>query len=166
MPSNPILNGKEIAAMVIGILTLKQGLILFWTLWITLVFLHNVADALKELGVLPESWRFASMNFNGIREISGEDHPLPRWVAGILFAGVIAWQGMIAYLFWETLMNSIAMRGLDQDGVITAFGANLALWVAFMLSDEGFGQYELLAAHLRIFTSQIITLLFLLLVPG
>jgi hypothetical protein len=149
--------------MGISILTLKQGLILFWALWISLVVIHNVFDALKELGILPESWRFVSHNFEGIHELMGKDR-MPRGLVGLLFAAVIAWEGFTAYLFWAALLTSTT--AIDTGVTITAFAANLALWAAFMLADEAFGGYEVETSHMRIFTTQLVTLLFILLIPG
>jgi hypothetical protein len=149
--------------MEITVLTLKQGLILFWALWISLVVLHNIFDALKELGVLPESWRFVSTNFQGIYDLIGGERT-PRWVAGLLYTGAIVWEVFTAYLFWVALLAS---RGaINQSTVITAFAANLTLWAVFMLADEAFGDYELGAAHLRFVIAQLVTLMFILLVPG
>jgi hypothetical protein len=148
--------------MAVSILTLKQGLILFWALWIGLVVVHNIFDALKELGVLPGSWRFVSTNFQGILDLLGAERTL-RWLVGLLYAAVIAWEGFTAYLFWMALLTS---RGaVNERAVITAFAANLALWAVFMLADEAFGDYELGAAHLRFFITQLVTLMFILLVP-
>src|SRR5690349_21816262 len=149
--------------MAVSILTLKQGLILFWALWISLVVLHNIFDALKELGVLPESWRFVSTNYQGIYDLIGGERN-PRQVAGALYAGVIAWEGFTAYLFWAALLAS--QGRINQSAVMTAFAANLALWAVFMLADEAFGDYELGSAHLRFFVAQLVTLTFILLVPG
>ncbi len=42
---------------------LKRGLLLFWAGWYTLVWLTNVCDALRMLGVLSPDWRFASGNW-------------------------------------------------------------------------------------------------------
>jgi hypothetical protein len=149
--------------MAVSILTLKQGLILFWALWISLVVLHNIFDALKELGILPPSWRFVSTNFQGIYDLIGGGRN-PRWVAGLLYAGAIAWEGFTTYLLWAALLAS---RGtINQSAVITAFAANLVLWAVFMLMDEAFGDYELGSAHLRFFIAQLVTLMFILLVSG
>jgi hypothetical protein len=149
--------------MAVSILTLKQGLILFWALWISLVVLHNIFDALKELGMLPQSWRFVSANFQGIYDLLGGERT-PRWMSGLLYAGAITWEGFTAYLFWTALLAS---RGtLNQSAVITAFAANLVLWAVFMLMDEAFGDYELGSGHLRFFIAQLLTLMFILLVPG
>jgi hypothetical protein len=148
--------------MAVSIVTLIQGLILFWALWISLVVLHNIFDALKELRVLPESWRFVSTNFQGIYDLIGGERT-PRWVASLLYVVVIAWEGFTAYLFWVALLAS---RGaINQSIVITAFTASLTLWAVFMLADEAFGDYELGAAHLRFFIAQLVTLMFILLVP-
>jgi hypothetical protein len=47
---------------------LKRLLLLFWAIWLSVVFLSNVADAGKGLGLLGESWVFASGNWKLLQE--------------------------------------------------------------------------------------------------
>ena len=43
-------------------MVLKRVLLFSWAVWLSVVFLSNLADALKESGLLGESWTFASGN--------------------------------------------------------------------------------------------------------
>ena len=47
---------------------LKRSLLLFWAVWLSVVFLTNLADAGKGLGLLGDSWAFASGNLKFIKE--------------------------------------------------------------------------------------------------
>jgi hypothetical protein len=132
------------------------GLLLFWALWLSIVFLTNVFDGLKKLKILPEGWRLASGNVDAVRRALGER--APGWLVGILFAGATLWEGVATALFWRALL----LIGQPQ-AVMLAFIASLALWALFILLDELLVQYEMEGSHLRIFMAQLITLAVLLL---
>src|SRR4051794_10220945 len=87
-------DGKATAAVL-----LKRGLLLFWAAWLTLVFLTNVLDAAKALGVLEESWAFGSGNYAFVTQTTSR-YGTPAWLNALLFAGVIGWEGLAAALFW------------------------------------------------------------------
>jgi hypothetical protein len=143
--------------MDVSIVTLKHGLILFWALWMTVVVLNNLGDGLRVLGLVPETFPIHSGNYSVMRDVMAKRRA-PDWSTKLLFAGVILWEIIIAYLLWRAVFDLTTF-------LIPAFGANLALWAAFMIADEVFVAYEVEATHLRIFTAQIVTLLFILLTP-
>ena len=104
---------------------LKRGLLLFWAAWLTIVFTTNLLDGAKALGVLGESWAFASGNYAFMAQTTAR-YGTPVWVNAVLFAGVIAWEGLAAGLFWRA---SWAFRG-DGEGraaVCAASAAGLSL---------------------------------------
>jgi hypothetical protein len=142
--------------------TLKAGLLFFWSLWLTLVLVTNVFDGLKQLGVLPDSWRWASGNFQAI----AESVPLPRWAVGLLFLGVIIWEAFGVVLFWSAFYGYglVGSAGLVQ--VYTAFAVSLALWSAFMIADEVFRIYAYQSTHLLLFVGQLLSVLVIGLLPG
>src|ERR1700733_980559 len=78
---------------------LKRSLLLFWAIWLSVVFLSNLADAGKEVGLIGESWSFTSGNFKSIKETTAR-YSIPDFVNALLFAGVILWEGVAALLFW------------------------------------------------------------------
>ena len=57
--------------------TLKGGLLALWALWWTVVFATNVCDAAKALGLLGETWAFASGNFGALTETTARYGPTP-----------------------------------------------------------------------------------------
>lgn len=141
--------------MHISLLALKQGLLCFWALWSTIVFLTNACSGLKALGILPPGWKFASENYSAIKEAVSIYSP-PDWLPGLLFAGVIVWQGAVVGLFWRACL---LYDGSNMAVASTAFAASLALWSAFMIADETFRAYQNQSLHLQIFAAQLITLL-------
>lgn len=140
--------------MTITLMTLKLSLILFWAAWLSLVLLTNVLAGLKALGLLPAGWKFASGNYQAILETIGA-YSWPAWLGGLLFLGVIVWQGLAVILFWRAVL---AYPHGDQ-AVYAAFAASLGLWAGFMLADEIFTAYQQENTHAQFFIAQLVTLL-------
>jgi hypothetical protein len=140
---------------------LKRMLLGFWAAWHTLVFATNLCDAGKALGLLGEGWAFASGNYRFLVETTAR-YGTPSWVNGLLFGGVLCWEGSAAVLFW------LAFRGRRREStrlVYAAFAVSLTLWAAFALADEAFIAYAVEGTHLRLFTAQLATLLAVELLP-
>jgi hypothetical protein len=148
---------------VIDAIFLKRLLLLFWAVWFTVVFLSNLADAGKGLGLLAESWAFASGNLKYIKETTGR-YGTPDWVNGVLFAGVILWEGIAAVLFWRAGWT-YRSRVSGGNVVYMAFSTSLLLWAAFLVADEVFIAYSVAGAHLRLFIAHLVTLLAVELLP-
>jgi hypothetical protein len=133
---------------------LRPVILLFWALWLTVVTASNVTNGLRVARVLPQTFAFASSNFELVETTTAIYHA-PRAVVWILFLGVIAWEGLAAALFWRALA---ATRGvLANDPVAlervlsAAFAAAMGLFAAFMVADEALIAYPLQAGHMRAF---------------
>jgi hypothetical protein len=144
-------------------LLLKQALLFFWSAWLTVVFASNLADAAKAARLLPETWAFASGNYRFLVETTAR-YRTPDWVNGLLFAGVIAWEGAAAVLFWLAWLW-FRGRGHGSRLLYLAFAAGLLLWAGFMIADEVCIAYPVEGTHLRLFTAQLATLLAVELLP-
>ena len=145
--------------------TLKRGLLFFWAAWLTIVLLTNVFDLLKQVGVLGQSWTFASGNY-GFMAATTAVHALPDALVMLLFVGVVLWEALAAGLLWQAFAAFRAGRATTLARVDTAFAVSLALWAAFMLADEIFLAFDVEATHMRIFAAQIVTLLAIHLLPN
>lgn len=145
------------------VLLLKRFLLFFWAVWLTVVFLSNLTDAGKALGLLGESWAFASGNGKLIQETTAR-YGIPAAVNTILFAGVILWQGVAAVLFWRASW-SFRGRTSARKAVYRAFTTSLLLWAAFLVADEVFIAYPLESTHLRLFIAHLVTLMAIDLLP-
>jgi hypothetical protein len=145
------------------VILLKRLLLLFWALWLSVVFLSNLADAAKALGLLDESWAFASGNWKAIQDTTARYGPAVT-VNAILFGGVILWEGLAVLLFWRA---ALSFRGRDsgRKAVYLAFTTSLLLWAAFLVADEVCIAYLLEGTHLRLFVAHLVTLLALELLP-
>jgi hypothetical protein len=144
--------------MQIDLLILKFGLLLFWSVWLTFVFLSNSFEALKLMRIAPESWKFASDNYSAIAKATSV-YACPEWLNSLLFGGVIIWQGLAGLLYWITLANLIGSGRINLGLVNSAFAASLSLWAAFIIADEILKNYEGETSHLQIFIAQLLSLL-------
>lgn len=142
---------------------LKRSLLLSWAVWLSVVFLSNLADAGREAGLLGDSWAFASGNLKAIKETTAR-YGTPDLVNAVLFAGVIVWEGVATSLFWWAFWT---FRGKKSGRKILylAFTTSLLLWAAFFVSDEIFIAYVVEATHLRLFIAYLVTLLAIELLP-
>src|SRR5271155_1028175 len=116
---------------------LKRTLLLFWAVWLSVVLATNVVDAGKTLGWFEDTWTFASGNYQFLAETTAR-YGLPAWLNGLLFAGVICWEGTAAVLFWLCWLK---FSDAEKDGSrrrYAAFTVSLTLWLAFMIADEVF----------------------------
>lgn len=146
-----------------GLEGLKLGLVLLWTVWLSLVILLNVTDGLKAMAILPESVKFASGNLAFIGAIT-KVYGTPQWLNAVLFGGVILWEGVAVYFFWKALFWKALALGGDLAAVNAAFTVSLALWGAFIIMDELFlsfflETYDVAGAHRSIFMSFLLSLL-------
>jgi hypothetical protein len=145
------------------VILLKRLLLLFWSAWLSVVFLTNLADAGKGLGLLDESWAFASGNWKLIQETTAR-YETPSALNVIFFAGVILWEGAAAVLFWMAAW-SYRGRSSARRAVYLAFTTLLLLWLAFLVADEVFIAYPLESTHLRLCVAHLVTLLTVELLP-
>ena len=145
------------------VLFLKRSLLLVWAVWLSVVFLSNLADAGKGLGVLGPSWSFASGNFEFIKQTTGR-YGTPDFVNAVLFAGVILWEVVAMLLFWRAAWTFHGRKSGRKD-LYYAFTASLSLWGAFLVADELCMAYALEGTHLRLFSAHLLTLLAIELLP-
>ncbi len=151
--------------MQIDLMTLKLGLLLFWAVWLSLVFLTNLFAGLKAIGILPDKWKFASKNYEAVVKTTST-YTATAWLPGFLFAGVILWQGLALFLFWLASIRSIQGGSLNLTSAATAFAVSLGLWAAFMIADEVFQVYETERSHLLILVGQLLTLISFYVLPS
>ena len=128
----------------------------------------NLADALKTAGFLPASFPYASGNYAAIQEVLAPFGFSDR-VAGLLFAGVILWEGLAATLFWRA---GLSFQGFpdpqSRRRLILAFAVSLGLWGAFQLACEALPSpvaYRIEGTHRLLFIATLATLLSIALLP-
>jgi hypothetical protein len=146
------------------VVLLKRTLLAGWAAWLTVVFATNALDGLKALGLTEEGWAFASGNYRFLTETTAR-YSTPAWLNAVLFAGVITWEAAAAVLFWLAWWTYRGRGARNTAVLYAAFTVGLSLWLAFALADEVFIAYQVEAAHLRLFTAQLVTLLAVELLP-
>ena len=131
------------------------GLLGFWALYFAIVALSNLTDLLRSVHLLPADWRWVSGNLAFMASATGK-FGVPAWANPILLAGVIAWQGWAAALFWRAAREG--GRGLGPP-----FAVSVSLWAVFILLDEILLIFETgaEATHLRLLIAQLLTLVLL-----
>ena len=129
---------------------LRGSLLLFWCVYFGVLGFTNLLDLLHGLGALPHGWRYLAGNLPLIQRALGTVG-IPGGLAGVLLLGVILWQWLAAWLFWQALRR--------HEWVLRAFTVAICLWAAFLVADEVFLTYALEAVHLRLFIAQLLSLL-------
>jgi hypothetical protein len=125
----------------IRLITLKRGLLVFWAIWFSLVFLTNVLDGYKRLALLPTTWQYVSGNFQLIFSVV-HVYRMPEWLAALLFTGATLVEGVCAALFWQAVVRFQGVNSPTLALAITAFAISIALWAAFAVSVETFIAFE------------------------
>lgn len=143
---------------------LKRGILVFWTVWISVVVLMNLGDALKAAGVLPSGWKVASGNYEAIVK-AGQVYGTPHWLDYVLFLGAILWEAICMGLFWRALRRFHLGHSRRWRAVYLAFTSVLALFGAFILADEVFHEYRMERDHRGIALLLLASLLALQLLP-
>ncbi|RPI31959.1 MAG: hypothetical protein EHM70_10160 [Chloroflexota bacterium] len=143
---------------------LKLGLIFFWALWLSIVFLTNLFDGLKALKILPPQWKLASGNYEKVAS-AARKYTLPNWVNGALFGGVVLWEGLSAALMWRSFAGSLGLGVIDSGLALAGFALSAGLWAIMMIADEIFGYYDGESQHLLLFIANLVTLIVIYLLP-
>lgn len=138
--------------------TLQSGLVLFWAIWLTIVTLTNLFDALNQLGLLPEGITFVSYNFDLLTVTVGA-HGVPPAGAVVLFGGVLVWEMLASVLFWRAW--AVMRRGEPGTApeVTQAFVVSLALWCSFLIATELTVNFVTAPTHKSTLIAQLVTLL-------
>jgi len=143
----------------------RRGLLLFWALWLSVVVVTNVLNALVAVGGLPSGFAFSSGNWAWIGETM---NPLrvPIWLQAVMFAGAVAWEAAAAVSFWIAFTRFRDRPLAGEPAAVAACVINLSLWAAFGILDEVFLAYTAEAVHRVIFGNMILTVVALQTLPG
>jgi hypothetical protein len=109
---------------------LKQGILLLWAIWLTMVTAMNIIEALKAARLLPESVK-ASSNWTLMLRVTAV-YKTPLWINAALFAGVILWETVATLYLWAAFFTG------NIDTATTALILCIGLWGAFILVNQFF----------------------------
>ncbi len=134
----------------------KQIILLFWSMWFSIIVTTNFFDYLKSVNYLNKGWKFASGNFKAMLETTAIYHT-PRTFVLILYLGVIMWQISCAFFFWRAFILSFS-KNKKSHSFYLAFSLAIGLFASFAISTEIFIDYSTEETFIRIFTALLISL--------
>lgn len=144
---------------------IKDGIVLFWAGWISIVVIANSVDALRVAGILPSDARLASGNFTAIVH-EGDRLEIPHGLDFIIFLVVILWEVLAGVLLWRAGILSIAGSHLRHSAADTGLAALLILFAGFLLADEVFHAFKIETDHRSIAALLLISLIALHILPA
>lgn len=144
---------------------LKFGLLFFWGFWLLIVFLTNLFEGLKVVGMLSPHWKFASQNYQAVARATVTYHA-PQWLPRFLFVGILLWQLLTLIFFGWAIVASAATGTLALGPVNVAFAASISLLAAFMIADEICKEYDLERGHVLLFIAHLVTLMAFYVLPS
>lgn len=114
---------------------IKRISLLFWAAWLSVIVTTNILNGLEVLGVLPQSFKFVSGNWQWINQVMD---PLgaPRGLQAVLFVSVIGSEALAATLYWCAVVMYRGRPLTQEKATICACGVNLGLWAPFQVLDE------------------------------
>ena len=116
-------------------------LLLFWSLYFTLVTASNLVDGFQALGIAPRGWTFTSGNCALIAETVAT-YGLSSGFAAFLFVCVILIELAVTLLFWIALRDSWRAAENSSSKIIRALVPAVGLFAGFIVSDELFIVYH------------------------
>ena len=141
---------------------LTRILLVFWASWFSIVFASNLADALREGGVLPPGLRFRSGNFALIAD-SVARYSVSRTGAAALFLLVLVLQLGAASLFWRASLKPKPLSPQAQSKILHPFVVSIAQFAGFVIFDELLVLYRQLptleTSHLVVLCALLLSLL-------
>lgn len=140
------------------VVAIKRGLLLYWSLWFTIVFVMNVFDGLQALGVIDKGWEIAPGRFSLISSTTAI-YGAPAGAHGALMLGVIVWEGFAAGAFWRAFHKFHGLKNADRRALAVAIVLALSLFATFLVADGFFVNHLYEATHLKIFVAQLASLL-------
>ncbi len=143
-------------------LLFKRLLILFWTMYFTVVALTNLVDLLDEFNVL--SWTFLnSGNFDYLRSVVGV-YDVSSGLTKFLLIGAFLIELVAAALFWRALI----LFGRSSSGrhvTYTAICWGTLVWISFVFMTEFFVAYGSESPFRELLMIMVATALSITLIP-
>ncbi len=114
----------------LGVAEAKAGIVLMWAIWLSIVTVMNIIEALKAAKVLPDSVQ-ASSNWALLLKVTAV-YKAPLWLNWLLFLGVIVWEALGSGLLWAAFVSG------SLELATTALIVCTALWGAFIVMNQLF----------------------------
>ena len=137
---------------------LKRGLLLYWSLWCTVVFAMQAIAGLQALGVIGK----------GDLPLMSPSHVVFGRAAGERGAwrvAVILWEGATAVIFWLAFHGFHGGKRFYPRALAAAFTLALTLYAIFAIIDKVLWSRSYETTHLTILTALAVSLLIVWFVP-
>jgi hypothetical protein len=121
-----------------------------WTMYFTMISLTNIIDALKAMNVLGDGVTFSSGNWAFMQDTVAV-YGTPDWITGILFAGAITLEVIVAMLCWRALSRRVAGSTGAAVASRAALAGALVVWTGFVFMEETFLAYGVEGTHWQLF---------------
>jgi hypothetical protein len=148
----------------LAIVSLKRGVLLYWSLWFSVVLFANVMDRLRTAGYVSPEWKVGFGDFSLISP-SASLYGAPAELSGVLIVGVIVWEALAVGFFWRAFAKFHGVHQAEQLSLRAAFILALALFAVFMLADESFLKRGREATHIHVFAALLVSLLVTYVLP-
>lgn len=122
--------------------TIQYIIILFWSIWFTLVSLSDITNLLQVMHILPSNFAFSSKNYGLVDQFLSLYNINSFDLTLLLFSIIVLAATIISITFW------IAMYSMSQIWINRAFLFSISFTMFFVLSDEVFIQYTIEHGHI------------------
>jgi len=133
---------------------LKQGIILFWALWFTIVTCSDFTSFLQMHQLIPDTFPFNSRNYDLIAQFllvyGSHSHFFQQGISLV----ILLWALLITVSFWVSFIFKI-----NDKFAYFAFNFSFSMTAFFILVDECFIKYDIEHGHLIRLSVQLLTFL-------
>ena len=147
-PGLPMDEGIPISMKTTTLVAIKRGLLLYWSLWFTIVFVTTLLGGLEALGAIDKGWKLAGAK-----------------ASGVLLACLMVWEGSAVVVFWWAFRKFRGLANADGRALAAAFILAISLFAALLLAGLLFGGHLLMATHLKILVALLLSFLVVYFLP-
>lgn len=112
----------------------KWIIVWVWAIWLSLVTIMNICEALIAIKVLPAGFKFASSNWSLLLSVCGI-YNTPRVIVALMFAAAIVVEAAATALLW------LAAVARDMALADAGFAVLIALWGGFLIMSQFFRSF-------------------------
>ena len=156
--------GIPISMKTTTLVAIKRGLLLYWSLWFTIVFVTTLLGGLEALGAIDKGWKLAGGDFTLISPAAAI-YGVPAKASGVLLACLMVWEGSAVVVFWWAFRKFRGLKNADGRALAAAFILAISLFAALLLAGLLFGGHLFMAMHLKILVALLLSFLVVYFLP-
>ncbi len=137
----------------------SQGIVLFWTLWISIVTFTDFTDFMVRLAILPSNFPMISGNINLVFSFLKQYDLDTIQMAYTVYSTIILLSFIISIVSWRAFLASFNNHHCYVYRATLAFLLNAGMVASFSLIDEIFIQYQHGHIHVMRFTGVLVSFL-------